>query len=110
MSFTIQLIDVYKKELHLRSDSAMADSLGVSRATLSRWRKGNGHPEPGLAWKIAEAIGENPAEIMVNIECERATNLENAQAWQRVRNMYIMSNIAAHMRRKRLVMQSRNRI
>lgn len=105
MSFTILLIDAYKKELHLRSDSAMSEALGVSRATLSRWRKGYGHPEPALAWKIAEAIGENPAEVMVNIECERATNLENAQAWQRVRNMYIMSSIAAHMRRKKMLLR-----
>lgn len=108
MSYTIELIDEYKKTLRLRSDSAMADALGVSRATLSRWRKGHGHPEPALAWQIAEAIGKNPAQVMVCIEAERATSLPNAQAWQRVRNMYIMSTVAAHMRRKRMIMQSRN--
>jgi hypothetical protein len=52
---------------------------------------------------MAEAIGKNPAEVMVCIEAERATNLRNAQAWVRVRNMYIMSTIAAHMRRKKLL-------
>jgi len=104
MTYTIELIDEYKRTLRLVSDSAAADALGVTRATLSRYRKGRGHPEPSLAWKIAEAIGRNPAEVMVCIEAERATSLPNAQAWQRVRNMYIMSNIAAHMRRKRLLL------
>lgn len=104
MNYTQSMLDEYKKTLKLRSDSAMADALGVTRATVSRWRKGNGHPEPAMAWEIATAIGKNPAEVMVNIEAERARNLEDAQAWVRVRNMYIMSNIAAHFRRKKLLL------
>jgi len=103
MNYTQTMLDEYKRVLKLRSDSALADDLGVTRATVSRWRKGHGHPEPSTAWKIAEAIGRNPAEVMVCIEAERARNLEDAQAWQRVRNMYIMSAYSAHMRRKKLL-------
>lgn len=104
MNYTQTMLDEYKKALKLRSDSALADTLGVTRATVSRWRKGHGHPEPAMAWEIASAIGRNPAEVMVSIEAERARSLADAQAWVRVRNMYIMSAIAAHMRRKRLLL------
>jgi len=104
MNYTQTLIDDYKKALRLSNDSALASKLGLTRATVSRWRNGNGHPEPAIAWQIAEAIGRNPAEVLVCIEAERATSLVNAQAWGRVRNMYIMSNIAAHMRRKKLLL------
>ena len=103
MNFTQTLIDEYKKAMKLKNDSALADNLSVSRACISKWRNGRGHPDASLAWKIAEAIGRNPAEVMVCIEAERATSLPNAQAWQRVRNMYIMSTLGAHMRRKRLL-------
>lgn len=108
MNCTQTMLDEYKKALKLRSDSALADTLGVTRACVSRWRKGLGHPEPALVWEIAEAIGKNPAEMMVSIEAERSTSLRNAQAWQRVRNMYIMSAVAAHMRRKKLLLRHDN--
>jgi transcriptional regulator with XRE-family HTH domain len=107
MNYTQNMLDEYKNALRLRSDSAMADALGVTRATVSRWRKGNGHPEPALAWEIAVACGRNPAEVMVSIEAERARTLRDAQAWQRVRNLYIMSNLSAHMRRKKLLLSVR---
>jgi len=103
MNYAQKLIDEYKKTLKLKNDSALAEALGVSRACVSRWRSGLGYPEPSIAWEMAEACGMNPAEVMVNIEAERATSLKNAQAWVRVRNMYIMSSIAAHMRRKKLL-------
>lgn len=103
MNYTQTMLDEYKKALMLRSDSALADTLGVTRATVSRWRKGHGHPEPAMAWEIATAINRNPAEVLVSIEAERARSLEDAQVWVRVRNMYIMSNITAHMRRKKLL-------
>jgi len=106
MNYTQTLIDEYKRALKIKNDSALAENLKMTRATISRWRNGNGHPEPAIAWQIAEAIGRNPAEVLVCIEAERATSLVNAQAWGRVRNMYIMSSIAAHMRRK-LLLQKR---
>lgn len=106
MNYTQTMLDEYKKSLRLRSDSAMADSLGVTRATVSRWRNGLGHPEPAMCWDIATACGRNPAEVMVSIEAERARSLADAQAWQRVRNMYIMSTLGAHMRRKRVLVQT----
>lgn len=103
MNYTQTMLDEYKKALKLRSDSALADALGVTRATVSRWRKGNGHPEPHVAWEIATAINRNPAEVLVSIEAERARSLEDAQVWVRVRNMYIMSVYSAHLRRKKLL-------
>jgi len=81
----------------------MADALGVTRATVSNWAMGKTHMTPAIAFKVSEELGLNPADTICAIEQERALNLLDAQAWGRIRKVYIMSALAAHMRRKRLL-------
>lgn len=100
---TQELLRLFKTEMRLGSGAEVSRALGVTRATVSNWAMGKTHMQPHIVWKVCEAIGVNPADAMCAVEQERALGLLDAQAWGRVRRMYIMSNIGAHMRRKRLL-------
>jgi transcriptional regulator with XRE-family HTH domain len=107
MTYAQKLIDEYKKVLKLRNDSELAEALGVSRACVSRWRSGLGYPEPRLAWEMAEAIGQSPGEVMMNIEAERATKLKNSRAWVQVRNLYAKTCLPKQIRQKKQYIRDR---
>lgn len=96
-----ELVNAYRTAKRLRSGAAMAEALGVTRATVSNWAMGKTHMTPSIAYRVAEELGLNPADTIIAIEQERSLNLADAQAWGRIRRVYIMSNLSAHLRRKK---------
>lgn len=103
MDLSHELIEKAKLASGCPTDMAFSKKLGIKHSTLSNWRRGASKPSPGLVWKMCEIAHLNHALYMVGIEADRAIDLETAQAWQRMRSMYIMSAVAAHMRRKRML-------
>ncbi|WP_425481130.1 helix-turn-helix domain-containing protein [Dyella choica] len=68
----------------ITSDNACANALGVGRAAVSRWRNGDGHPDPGLVEDMCKATGESVAHWLPLIEAERATSPKARQVWLRL--------------------------
>ena len=87
MSPSITLIDKYKKVAGIASDNACANALGVTRATVSRWRNGQGHPEPDTVEAMCKATGDSLAHWLPLIEAERARNPEARKVWLRLAQM-----------------------
>jgi plasmid maintenance system antidote protein VapI len=100
-SKTVELADAYMLHKGFKSGFEMARHLSVTRATVSNWKLGKSHMTPDIAFKIAEELGLNGADILCAIEQDRAVNLSHAQAWGRVRRMYIMSRTRAQFERRK---------
>ena len=83
MSDTKKLLDKFRETCLSSSDNAIALKLGVSRAAVSRWVNGKGHPSAALTEKMAIAIGEPPLDWMVRIEAERTHAAADKKAWVR---------------------------
>lgn len=69
----INWIDKLKTVKHWDSDYRIAKELGLSRTTVSGWRCGkNQTMDDETAAKVAFAMGENPAAIIIDQVAERA--------------------------------------
>lgn len=87
MSPTINLLDKYKAAAKIASDNACAGALGVTRATVSRWRNGLGHPEADTIEIMCKATSESLAHWLPLIEAERARSPEARKVWLRLAQM-----------------------
>jgi transcriptional regulator with XRE-family HTH domain len=84
MESTIKLLDKYKKACSITSDLACAESLGVGRAAVSKWRNGGGHPEADSVEKMCNAINEPLRMWLPLIEAERAHSPAVRKVWLRL--------------------------
>jgi len=84
MTASINLLDKYKKACSIASDNACAQSLGVGRAAVSKWRNGTGHPEADLVERMCKAANESVAHWLPLIEAERARTPEARKVWLRL--------------------------
>ena len=84
MESTIKLLDKYKKVRSITSDLACAESLGVGRAAVSKWRNGGGHPEADSVEKMCDAIHEPLRQWLPLIEAERARSPAVRKVWLRL--------------------------
>ena len=69
-------IDQVKAAKGLSSDYAAAKALGISRATISKYRSTTPTLDEENAIKIAHALGMNPAGIIVDQVAERSKSAE----------------------------------
>lgn len=80
------LIVMYREKLGLPSDYAAAKSLGMTKAAISIIKsKGTGFNNE-TAWKIAEALEMDPAEVIAVAEMARAEcsdNSDRVSVWKR---------------------------
>ena len=84
MNYTTTLLDKYKNACSLASDNACAESLGVGRAAVSKWRNGYGHPEVDIIERMCRAIDEPFGHWAHLIESQRARNPAAKRAWLRL--------------------------
>lgn len=69
---TNQYLDAIKAHHALGSDYSLAKVLRVPTQTVSNWRTGARNPDALLCFRIADALGINPAQVVADVECERA--------------------------------------
>lgn len=70
------LIVMYRKTLELPSDNAAGKRLGLTRGAISAVKQG-GSMGNETAWKIAEVIDMDPAEVIAICELARAERSED---------------------------------
>lgn len=73
MSNTIKYLDAAMKKLKLPSDNALALNLGISRSSISEYRKGSSRMDNYTATRLAQVL-EVPAMLLIaetNLEREK---------------------------------------
>ncbi len=73
MSAVNNLLDKYREARSIASDSALADSLRMTRQGVHQWRKGLSWPSEDHVIAMANAIGEPAERWFVAINADRAS-------------------------------------
>lgn len=73
MSAVNNLLDKYRKACAIPSDSALAQSLHITRQGVHQWRKGTSWPSEDHVIRMAQAIDEPAEQWFVAISADRAT-------------------------------------
>ncbi len=68
----------------VKNDSETARKMGLSRATISKWRSGDRTPDDDEAVKLAELLGREAGELLAECGAARAKTPATRQAWERV--------------------------
>lgn len=80
MKTTVQWLDEAKAK-HQLSDYALAPKLGVGRGQISRYRNGADFLSDDAAFKLAELLEIDPAQIVASAHAERAKSTEAKAFW-----------------------------
>lgn len=75
-------LDAVKVRHGITSDYKLAMFLGISEAALANYRHGRSLPDPGAVVKIAGALDEEPAIMLLEIEVQRAKTPVSKAAWK----------------------------
>lgn len=67
-----EYVDAYAKARNLTSDYQVAKDLSLTRSAVSRYRNNKGAFDIDVAWRIADACGIDPAEVIAACEIQRA--------------------------------------
>lgn len=84
MDRVIALLDQAKKACKATTDMELASCLHVKRATLSKWRTGNGFPDEVSCARIAELTGEPLARVLGVVGEARAKSGAAKAVWRRL--------------------------
>jgi len=80
---TVRLLDAWKAARKIPNDSQAAETLGVSRAAVSRWRSAGAHADAPFAEKMAKDLGLEVLPVLAAIEADRATREDARKTWAR---------------------------
>jgi len=78
-------LDAARTAQNLPSDYALANYLGLTKQAVSRYRNNKGAFDLDVAWRVADAIGCDPAEVVAACEFQRANcahDVARAKLWQ----------------------------
>lgn len=73
MTAVNSLLDKYREVCAITSDSALADSLKLTRQGVHQWRKGLSWPSEDHVIAMAKAIGEPAERWLASISMDRAS-------------------------------------
>lgn len=100
-------IDKLKESKGLPSDYAAAKLLGVSRFTVSGYRqRPDATFDDEVSFKVATALGIDPAAIIIDQAAERAKDPSIRTALQQVAakaGLYIMSSLSGVVKKARIL-------
>ena len=77
-------LDAVKARHQLTSDYKLAMFLGIGSSNIGNYRHGRSLPDERMCARIAEALGEDPALLIVEMQAQRAASTETAKLWERI--------------------------
>lgn len=83
MTAVNNLLDKYREAKGLTSDSAVADSLKLTRQGVHQWRKGLSWPAEESVIAMAQAVDEKPEMWLASIGMDRAP-VKAKRYWERL--------------------------
>ncbi|WP_404993322.1 DUF3693 domain-containing protein [Cupriavidus pauculus] len=81
MKTTLEFLDAVSAKLGGASDYAIAKELGITRASVSRYRNGHGGFDDETAIRVARILDIDPAAVMCAAHAERAKGPEVRNMW-----------------------------
>lgn len=75
------VLDSIKSAQKIGSDYKLAMVLGMGASNLRNYRRGRSLPDAKTCGKLAEAMGEKPDLLMVEMEAQRARDDETKELW-----------------------------
>lgn len=84
MNTTNRTLDLLAKKHGITSDYGLGKLLEVSRNTISNYRHERSSFSDSTAIKAAELLGDDPGELMAQLQAERADSEETAAMWKRI--------------------------
>ncbi|TCG01138.1 hypothetical protein BZM27_54500 [Paraburkholderia steynii] len=76
MPTSIEYVDAVKDKLGLRSDYAASKRLGITRGTVSRYRRGECVFDDEVCFAVAMILDINPFEVVIAAHLERAKDTQ----------------------------------
>jgi hypothetical protein len=92
---TLDLIDALKRHRKIPSDYACAQTLGITRSELSKYRHGKAYLGDETAVKVADMLGLDAGYVMACMHAERASNPEIKVRWEGVAARLQRAGLAA---------------
>ena len=77
MKGTIQYLDALSNHLGVNSDYALAQALGITRFTVSKYRRGVSGFSDDVALRVADLLNRPRGEVIIAIQAERARHSHN---------------------------------
>jgi len=77
-----EMLDLARARHSLRSESALADRLGIPASQLAQYRNHSRGVDADLAWAIAELLGEPPADVIAVAMFEAETDPVKRARWR----------------------------
>lgn len=74
-------LDKVRDKLQLPSDYALQGPLGLSKQQLSRYRKNADYFSDEVAMRVAQTLGINAAQVLLDSHIERSKTPEIRAAW-----------------------------
>jgi len=84
MNTTNKLLNDLMKRYGLRSDYAISKFLNCSHSRISHYRNGRATMDDLMAYRIADLLGRDPAELVAKINLDRAKRPEEKAAWRKI--------------------------
>lgn len=81
MKTTLEFLEAVRAKLGGASDYAIAKEIGVTRATVSKWRNGHGGFDDETAVRVARILDIDPAAVATAAHAERTKNPEVRKMW-----------------------------
>lgn len=86
-----KMLDKARDACGVDSDNALSKHLGVTRATVSGWRKGKSMPDVVACDKIAKIIGEKPLSVIAKVGELRAISTAEKAVWRRLASAAVVA-------------------
>lgn len=81
MRTIIDVLDRAKQVQKVKSDYKLSLCIGIGESSLSSYRLGKNLPDEINCSKLAQAMGEDPALLTVEMQAQRAKTPEARQIW-----------------------------
>ncbi|OUL80467.1 hypothetical protein CA601_09820 [Paraburkholderia hospita] len=83
MPTTVEYLDAVKDKLGLRSDNSASKVLGITRCTVSRYRRRECAFDDEVCFAVAMILDINPFEVVIAAHLERAKDTQTKAKWLR---------------------------
>ena len=84
MENTHQLVAAAKNALAVKTDSEFSRRIGVSRQTVSNWKRGENCMDEKTAAELAELVEIDPRDAVIMVLAERAKTEKDRKFWLRL--------------------------
>ena len=77
-----KVLDAAKEKLGISSDYALANTLSLNKQRISDYRKGDRVPDAYACARLAEVLGIDPFDLLIEVEADAEKNDVRRAYWE----------------------------